>query len=295
MDNEITLKNLDFYIDIPKKDEVKTIYHYTNYESFLKIVHNKNIFSTDFRYLNDYLEIEHTYEIALETSQTNLNSDQYESVLKVINEVKNTSIEENPVYITSFSLVKDSLPQWRAYASNGGVALGFKIKQIQNVLRESTLRKLELSTHMGKCVYDDLIKEKIIKSVVNQSLIWGKYHDTEQFSKFFVYGLYLFAPFLKNISFKEEKEIRIRVNKGLTNEYGNKSPHIPDVRIGLLGLTPFMSVDLETNGIPFVLQEIIVGPSNNQNLMLNSIKHVLGKYELNNVKLIKSTIPYRTS
>lgn len=295
MDNNVSLENPDFYITIPKNDWASTIYHYTNYESFLKIIHSKKFFSTDFRYLNDYMEIEHTYEIALEISRTNLSLDLYESVLKVMHDGKNASINVNPVYITSFSLVKDSLPQWRAYASNGGVALGFGIKKIKNVLVESNLPKLELSTFMGKCVYDDLIKKKIIESVMNQSMIYLRHHGAEQFAAMFVHGLYLFAPFLKNNSFREEEEIRIRVNKGLRNEYGNTTSHIPDVRIGLLGLTPYLSVDLETKGIPFVLQEIVIGPSNNQNLMLNSIKHVLDRYGLSNIALVKSTIPYRTS
>ena len=114
------------------EDNPDILYHYTSIEAFKSIIDSKKMRATRYDQMNDYSEVKlgidnlfktiKNYEISPDFS------DFKKHLIGIIEKLKSQILD---IYILSFSSVKDSLEQWRAYAQNGGVAIGFDKKMVQ--------------------------------------------------------------------------------------------------------------------------------------------------------------------
>jgi hypothetical protein len=115
-----------------QKSNPKVLYHYTSIDSFKNVVREGRIRATRYDQMNDTSEITLGAERLLEAVTAHeVNDDlrEYKKFLiQAIDDYRQNTLE---VYVLSFSAVEDSLEQWRAYAKNGGVAIGFDFEKVQ--------------------------------------------------------------------------------------------------------------------------------------------------------------------
>lgn len=264
------------------KNTSDIIYHYTNTDALygmLKDGKKIQMWASDFRFLNDKEELINGINYLLESiNDTGLYDKKYEHILQHMRDTKNYEKEIvtfNNCCIISFSLSRDNLSQWRAYANgSNGIALGFDLESIINQYQD--------------CLQDVIYKNKYKKEFFNTLLKNGKMHG-KILSNCIV---------IKNSKFASEKEIRFIKE---IKEYKN-------FRLGKTSLIPYEIISFEQSS----LKEVWIAPNCiDKELQKMSLKMFLEScgYEVvsddtknNNlgnekpqVKIIVSKIPLRES
>ena len=143
------------------------LYHYTSIESFKKIIESRKIRATRYDQMNDISEIELGLKLFLDT----VKNYQVDSALRdykkfLISGIESYKEDTLEVYVLSLSGDEDSLDQWRAYTPNGGVAIGFDYKKVQegfllDITRKADGRQVENpirpnpANRLMECLYTD--------------------------------------------------------------------------------------------------------------------------------------------
>jgi hypothetical protein len=184
-----------------------TIYHYTSGDGLAGIIGNHEIWMSNTAFMNDTTELSAIKNQSLFTKDDFTN----EYVKQAWEEVRQESTPDN-IYMASFSRVKDSLEQWRAY---GDFCIGFDIKGF-------SLKKEE--TNLYKCLYrSNDIKKWILNKEKEQ--VWDKL-ESKDIKKILAATLFYIARMkYKDEHFKSEKEIRLLTTSN-HNWSSNDSPKI---------------------------------------------------------------------
>ena len=281
-----------------KRPAPRTLYHYTSLETLQKIIETKSLLASDARFLNDTKEITHftqtlTNRISLRLKAAN---DDKKPALKWLLDRLN-DVELDPVYVVSFSQKGDDLSQWRGYTPPGqGVCIGFDPKALRRALSKLKIGATEKARYLllGKviylnedegasfdefidsaCGYLDVISGEIVRSVSVERLIVSA------------------MPFYKHSAFMEEKEWRVRMSADL-NFLNDPLP--VEYRIGKSMLIPSTRLSFkDTQSEKTYIKEVIVGPTPERDLSLQSVRELLKTYDLSiasdSVRLSKT--PYR--
>lgn len=258
------------------------IYHYTNADSFIKIIESKQIWATDLKSTNDPRE-------------TNLATDLIHSLVrdKFPNDADTILPRENSVYFScSFSKSRDLLSQWRGYAEQGkGFAIGVDREKLENINKNFPKNdmpfkifdvfycKKEYSAYWEKEI-DNYIKNDLSFNKNNIDKIWQHYiqHD-----------LTLFKAMLKDPFFTEEKEVRCCYRITPPTEYStyikSKYSEIVKFRSCESRITPYIPLSLRNESTQ-AISEIILGPQNSSDI--GHIKKFLWAHGLSDIKLSKS-------
>lgn len=278
-------------ITIP--NDIQIVYQYTNIEALLngiivKEPKNANedicLWASNALYMNDPEEIMTGGKFINEILDKFIeNKDGKETDL---------SLAELEHYITSFSMTKDSLPMWGMYGKNGnGVALGFDV----NVIKEK---------HSGllyNCVYiDQELKSMIISlcekikgekipeeglSITIVILLFALLfkNDTESLGKIIeqITPFLIFSACAKNDAYRYENEIRLL--KQLDENSVLKFRHQNNL------VVPYIENYLPKES----LKEIWVGPTNDIERTIKSLKTYLDHSGFTDVAIIPSEVPYR--
>jgi len=101
------------------KTALKSIYHYTTIETSKNILSSNELWMTDYRFMNDQTEFQHSYEILVERLKKHplLLPKSRQKLFPIILD----AIERNHVpnvFITSFSGIRDLKSQWSEYGGN---------------------------------------------------------------------------------------------------------------------------------------------------------------------------------
>ena len=234
--------------NIMHKNTPKTVYHYCSLDTFLNIVKNKTIRLSDVNKYNDYLELKSllnsienaTLKISEESDLAKYESfiycmDTKSAVKYVIKNIFQNLITYNNilVYAACFSEEKDLLNQWIEYADHGnGVAIGFNLASLQKICNDYKeqliINKVHYTSEKDN-IQNDLINEyaqnyfnHILYAIINETDTLFDYMNLD-----FNYGLHailndsLFSKsvFIKNKSFKAEKEWRLLFYDELKKDY----------------------------------------------------------------------------
>lgn len=90
----------------------KLVYQYRSFQNFWQILQSDTLWATNARFSNDVAEQKFGMELITSVIPENMKID-----------ADNIGLDEN--YIICFCLEDDKLSQWRGYASEGGVSMGF--------------------------------------------------------------------------------------------------------------------------------------------------------------------------
>jgi len=284
------------------------LYHYTNLDGLIGILTNKGFWLSEARFLNDKEELINGKNISIRLIDYLINKERYSCFNEILSQTKylleNKSFDN--YYIASFTTKPDDLEQWRAYSGNGtGVCIGFNVK------KETSFPHFNLggAWSLKKIIYNDDIKLKILHYIIYKYFIEykkdlrqnTKYIETYEYANEYANNLfhslvYNFINF-KHYSFSQEKEIRLVYDMNNPLNFFHKKHY----RINNNKIIPYVctyETKLKKNEEPLIndqlpIFEIIVGPTIQQEITMESIKYLVKDlgYDENIVK--KSKIPYR--
>jgi Protein of unknown function (DUF2971) len=142
----------------PGKPSPGILYHYTGIEPFRSILESRKMRATRYDQMNDWSELQLGVQLlreAVESHQVPSEHKEYkEFLLSAIHAYGEGVLN---VYALSFSEEADSLYQWRAYAPQGGVAIGFDLEKVQKGFLCDITRKFrpDPNNRLIRCRYTD--------------------------------------------------------------------------------------------------------------------------------------------
>ncbi len=270
-----------------------SIFHYTDANAIFSILQNRKIWLTDIRFMNDSKELRDGLDIlskALDTPQFGtFGNYAYEQKSKeflkaAFSNSVNYGIDDEPIFVFSFSKRKDLLSQWRAY---GSYAIEFDEKQLAE-------EDLSIKT----CIYDGNKKDNKANYAVSTSLSTishdmannnggpgPKYIDS-------LIDLIELAATFKDKGFQEEEEVRIILKASEDDEIIKFRPINNK-------LIPYIEMDITLDCI----KAIHIGPISEQELVHTSMASFVRsiernwQFEMSNIeyelRVETSSIPYR--
>lgn len=286
-----------------------TIYHYTNMQGLSGIIDSKEFWLTDHSYMNDSREIEYGLDIVRAAVKDLSSNPKYSQRLRII-EKWEKFLDTGTAYricIACFSLQGDSLSQWRGYGGRSiGICLCFGIKH--------TMFWHSLGLNLQRVIYDkekQFAIAKIILHIYLTIMEWNQQKGTDVdediFGSSLITNLYQQLVFFKNPAFSDEKEVRWVYTEDKKMFPGDDTLAPKRFRLDPNILVPYVtSTDVinmfKAKGFPvgnaqsklLPLQEVIVGPQENEDLVKKSISEYLNEKGYGFVKVRNSEVPFRS-
>ena len=229
-------------------------YHYTTIDALHSMISRSGVefWATQSRFLNDSVEI-----------QVGINK-LADILPKNITHEKLKNRYNCSVFLSCFSLAKDSVPMWNTYAQAGnGIALGFE----PHIPSTDDYRIL-------KVIYEGTEDESLWRKQTIRLAERNSNFGTTQLLSSIVY----LPMALKNNAFEYEHEIRMVCEK---NEINFRS------RNGLL--IPYKKFTIDISH----LKEIMIGPTADADRQQFAIELLLRKYNIQGVNITRSAVPLR--
>ncbi len=282
------------------------LYHYTSLNGLVGIIKNKNIWATHTRFLNDYQEIKEGFEYFLKNKErlldsilnmvdeSDITSEIQENIklrFEEFNQFNKIAIEDEPIFITSFTTERDNLTHWLSYGSNETsyclkinkdklVSPTYLLKDTQQDVLDVEYINIDLESdcfnQLSSVMYESFMELYNLNNVP---------HDEPEFllgrGLFDIYLHFLFTcSSIKNKKYADEKENRLivispanfSVNGSHPQDYyssdcnmdkldkENYFDYIVKCRTSNGVLVPYIEVPFDIDSI----EEIIIGPSNSE-------------------------------
>jgi hypothetical protein len=264
------------FADIPKG----LLYHYTTLNGLLGIVRSRTLWASDIRYMNDSAELKHTADLIRQEVQDRIAQGRGKADLlgQFTDWISHRITNGHMLFAASFRSHGNLLSQWRGYSPHGkGVSLGFSADSIMQCARRQRLQ-------IGRCIYEPSVQRRLVSQVVDavQACV-DRYTESGTlqpqpglYQKIFEdieIDLLRIAAILKHPSFREEKEWRL-VSPVFAD--GECRPVL--FREAHAMLVPYVEFDLQPEpGCPLQLDHLYLGPTQNSNISLNSLKMFLAQ------------------
>ncbi len=294
----------------------QVVYHYTSMENFLAIVESGSIWTTSIDYLNDVAE----YKFYLRLFRKKLpairkkfglnDSSYFEETLS--RNLKEVGFEKRP-FVASFSEIGDSLHHWRSYCPQGnGVSIGLQMECLKRAFVQPKPGVTTPVIASNKVLYidkDDMaqMENDVVNAIASLDSIRAgversKIKGITQ-GNIFMHTLDTIACFRKHRTFESEKEFRILVS-GNGTAYDHflfrprkttLRPHIPIlIPSSVSGYEPSnrRSVLERGDGAWDWIESVVVGPSNNMGLTVQSVAAFLKKKRID-ARVVPSTVTFR--
>lgn len=297
------IENCRKFPDLFVKQENK-LFHYTDLNGLIGILSNKGFWLSDARYLNDAEELYNGASLSISLISSALQKNRFNQFNLILqNTLENLKLEKYPGhYICSFSLIGDSLEQWRAYANNeNGVCIEFDLSKKTKFPHFNCQPRY----HTQKVIYNDDIKKRILWSTIirykNEYL-----HDlkkfqpcdiTEAYIHFLTFSLSSVFVNFKNNAFSNEQEVRIIDSSKKLDFYSQKRYRVSGGMIVPYFCTYESKLTEHDNimrpdNLP--IKKIIVGPVNHQKSKMDSITNFISDCGFDEpIQIIQSNVPYR--
>lgn len=227
-----------------------------------------------------------------------INESIYDQISELIEKYRERRI--NQTFITSISEhsspedERGRLSMWRAYGGNDSVALVFNRQSINDLVKKdlTVLPVLYVHLHEFKLFIKRLISE------INENVDKFKNIKPEVFINMIWTYLQFIILSTKDPGFKEEREWRIIHSRVYVNSHLKESVEIingvPQV-IFKLNMKYMLLESQKSNPISNVIEKIIIGPTNNSNILCDAfyaeIKNIYPSDAKS--KIIQSDIPLR--
>lgn len=279
-------------LKIAQMDQGEKMYHYTTNDALINIVTNRELWITQWDYLNDMDEL----RVAEEVCETILREEGVDS--KVIEAIKK-KIDENryeigPYFILSFSRDKDSQLLWSNYANLDGLNLEIDFakfkKNLNDRIKWHGLVNYDLESQK-KCMRESFCDELIniediedfgkIKSLNDINKLTGK--EYEMLIVHISVICMVYSMFFKREYFKGENEYRFVLSYVDENEIKINFRS----RNGLI--IPYIKEKVEE--LAFI-NNITIGPTNKTDMATSGVRELLHHNDLE-IDVTKSKIPLR--
>lgn len=262
--------------------EHQVIYHYTSLKVLYEILSSGHFHFNHCSFMNDYTEFECGVNLFQEMLNEFVETDAEKEIINIFDEIKSLR-DESKAFIGSFTTLKDSLSQWRAYTpTTSNIAIGLDVNKVRKCCNNNDISFGSVKyTNEFKSVFANYFKELM------PSLLYAMNNKTQDniqgINEIILVYLYMLAPFIKHEGFREEEEVRIITGNMHEVKYKyQKGVYLPYIEFDFGGKLPEM------------IKEIWVGPSASQELTKRSLELMLKNYKLAGQCDVKvSPIPYR--
>ncbi|WP_294992754.1 DUF2971 domain-containing protein [uncultured Stenotrophomonas sp.] len=265
------------------------LYHYCSAETLLAVLSHGTLRLCDLATMNDSMELSWGAKLLGEI----LARDEILRLVRTegtIDEFLASAGSKFKVLASCFSMRKDQLSQWRAYANNGaGFCIGFSAASIR------ALR----GTMMRVC-YDVEAQRKMLESAFEQSLVSSAKPDGLDANsvRWAIMDLLLDVAGMKNPAFSEESEVRL-CNPIMVDDaapmpklsYPSQLLEPPDLKFLMRGTNPTPYSDLKLPDKLEAIREVWIGPRAEASEM--QMKVMLGTMGYTKTQVIKSAASYR--
>ena len=263
----------------------------------MEIIKSRTIWLSAYYALNDSLERSWGFAV-FEKTLSQLKDEVGKEFSDAVRAMVIVAYTKSLVMIGSYSLDRDLLSQWRAYADDGrGFAIGFSKGEM--LLPAKPLRVL----YDEKAQAQELIGN--IRHTYGYEKSIGFRFDEEFQSHCFNIGMDLCA--YKHSAFKDEKEIRLVhasglarngkatrvISLGARDQDGRKLSEPIEVRfrVGRGIVTPYVALDYTNGGSASPIKEVLLGPRNENSE--SNIQLLLNASRATDTDVRRSSIPYR--
>lgn len=245
------------------------MYHHTKLDSLISIVNSRKLWMTDYRFLNDSHEYEKGLQFLTEALKDfsdypcNTPSEIIDSIKDQIYFTSMIVLGDGDlgrsVFVSSLCNSFDSLTQWITY---GSFAIRFNRDGLLRCIRES--RDFELldckyyeSEAHGLAIAASIVREKIIPEAIEYRMGHTDFDDPS----YMIDSIIKCSLIFKSSSFKHENETRIVALKN--------TGFVSEVKVRCSGelLIPYIEFCFDS----MVIEEIMVGPSSDQERLLSSL------------------------
>lgn len=256
------------YIDncIALHKSIPEVYQYTSLDAlFNGIIRPQGdgsvdvcLLSTNCQYLNDFNEIKYGKEVVENIIFGHIKEwrDDYRNLVNLDN-----------IYISCFSTEVNHLPLWSMYGRDGkGIALGFNVADI-----------LDSHCNLYRCIYDYIEFRHGIQEAIRLSR--KKENTSGNDPVVFSHYISILHELIKHHCYEYEQEYRLIVDTDAKPKFRNNN--------GIL--VPYVENHFPTQA----LRTIIVGPRNDYELAVKSIKDWLQSIGMEGVNVVPSGLPFR--
>lgn len=255
------------------------LFHYTSADAAINILANGEFWFTHPKYLNDRQEY---YEgVGVILSEIDRRADELgPELLRVL---KNVFLSEQyldkPIDagVLCFSGKRDLLSQWRGYTKmNCGICVA---------INSHRLRMQSIEAFLRRCIYSKAEKVAIVNKLIDELIQEKKSKSNDEVAAKAFWHFQEAALIFKNEAFEEEQEWRM-----ITFPLANNDQKW-NFRAGNSTIVPYVKMEID---LKRCLDEVIVGPSENQALTKSSLFYLMFKHDIwrNNITLSK--VPYRS-
>ncbi|MCM2344271.1 MAG: DUF2971 domain-containing protein [Alphaproteobacteria bacterium] len=273
------------------------LYHYTDASGLKGILESKSLWFSDIFNMNDPSELQYGIEVSRRQIEEVFHEELQEHSCEfssVLFEAIQDRIKETANYFI-FSLSKDGddLGQWRAYAADGhGFALGFN-KKI-----DSIFCKQDESHQSFYISYDEEALKKSHRELADIIFRFCKEKrslklDDDEWVNYMIAALIL-SMCHKHSGYKNEEEYRFLQLFKNGEPVPNLKHRLKKNKKGESNLVGYREFDWGSK-VPCLLEEIVVGPSNDFKQAKEFVTACLKAYGYDSSVIIRhSDIPYRS-
>lgn len=278
---------------LPQLDINDLVYHYTSPIGLKNILETKELWASDFAFLNDKSETLYLYEILqFVIKDEKLKKKLDDNFIQELEKIKTSYIEKliNNYcrYICSFSLNPDSLSLWNYYtktASRTGYNICFSWASLKEKIGELSRFEIEC----GKVVYDQDEQISILERTIvgyNSSYTSAK-SDTEraEILSELEQVFNILSVYFKHPAFENEEEVRICLTQKINTTTSRQAKYRESNGIFI----PYINIEFTANAI----KQIGISPLSQRELSINGISSMLLDLEYTDVPIKVSKIPLR--
>lgn len=290
--NSLLFRHITKYF-LPQMDEEALIYHYTSPTGLKSILENRELWASDFAFLNDKSENRYLYEILKSTIEDKRLSSKLDlEFLNKLNKIVDRRMDEIPNnyyrYICSFSSNRDSLSLWNYYtktATGTGYNIGFEWK----TLVENFKLTEEQEIKCGKVVYDRDKQVHILEMMVigyNCDFTTASSEkDRIQVLSELKSCLDILSAYIKHPAFMNEEEVRFCITQKIVSAMPRKAKYRESNGI----MIPFLPINFLSDSV----KSVSISPANVKGISEYGLSGMLMDLGYSGVSVKPSEIPLR--
>jgi hypothetical protein len=260
------------------------LYHYTSLEAFIGIVEKGKLWATDVHYLNDTSEQKLFEGLIRSRIAIGMKAASSEKRKKMGKWSEHLSSDVVPYYVVCFSEDGGNrLSQWRGYAAQGGVSVGFNKSKLASFCTQQSTREFQLTLREVRYVnpLGGDVTAGIIDNLLKVDL--DALYPGGKAAKAAVTLATYFGLAFKHLAFEEEKETRLLL-------YQTTRALKHRVRGSLV--VPYLELEVGQH-FSSLVDEVVVGPSPHKDQTAESITKLLELKGWKSTKVKCSDMPYR--
>jgi hypothetical protein len=240
-------------------DAPDELFHYTSPSGARGILSNATVWASMIHYMNDAKEFGYALDLARELISAASNADERH---RAACSDFLSAIQRMAVFVFSLTERKDQLRQWRAYATNGGYAIGFPTAHLRAIAGN-------VGATLARCDYDPASQRArltpIISDMLEEAASIADARVPDLYDRFAARFTQV-AAVIKHPSFEDEDEWRLVSSIGIdaaTVKYRDAG--------GLI--VPYCEWSIRNSGT-YPISTVVVGPTISGELAGRSLRYL---------------------